>query len=168
MGPSPSNGSFNFRTNHVKDSARSFQRAAPVLIALASAVLLVAGCEAGGGGELSNMPLTRGASGTADPVEPGSVAEAPAPQADESEAIRRAALEYVRSETAVANVSAEVQAVGNDWARVRVVPTGGETDPALLFLRKEGGVWRGVAIGTAFAPHDLERLGVPAAVRPRS
>jgi hypothetical protein len=151
----------------VTDLARSTRWTFPSATALAAVALLIAGCEAGGGGELNNMPLTRGASPAGGAAEQ-EITAAPATPADETEAIRRAAIEYVRSQTAVSNVSAQVEAVGDDWARVRVVPTGGETDPALLFLRKEAGVWRGVLIGTAFAPEDLERAGVPAAVRPRS
>jgi hypothetical protein len=87
-------------------------------------------------------------------------------QRGEREAIRRAALEYVQRETAITEITVEVEAVVDGWARIRVIPAGDATDPAVMYLRREGGRWAGVIIGTGFTPEDLDRLGVPMAVRP--
>lgn len=118
----------------------------------------------GGDGEMaegsnSGAPLPRVDEPLSDPD--------PLPQlaAAEREAIERAAVRYVREETAITDVRVEVQAAAEDWARVRVLPLGGVTDPAVLFLRRTGGTWQGVAIGTAFTPEDLDQFGVPARVR---
>lgn len=81
-------------------------------------------------------------------------------------AIGDAALAYVRRETAIEDIEVEIEAVAGDWARVRVMPEGSATDPATMYLRKEGASWRGVAIGTAFTPPDLDEMGVPAGARP--
>jgi hypothetical protein len=83
----------------------------------------------------------------------------------EAEAIRRAARDYVRRETQIQEVEVEIEAVSEGWARLRVSPAEAETDPATLYLRRAGDRWIGVAIGTAFAPEDLDTLGVPQAVR---
>lgn len=85
---------------------------------------------------------------------------------DEREAIRSAAIDHIRRETAVSEVSIEVDAVAEGWARVRAHPLGEETDPAVLYLQKEGAGWRVVALGTGFAPEDLDRIGVPSQARP--
>jgi len=158
----------------VKNQVRSHSQFRRRIILLALAVTFAGGGLAAcgeSGGELRSTPLTRDAPGNSPPVpvNDGDAAEAssgrdPEVPADR-EAIRAAAVDYVRAETAVANVTVEIQAVGEGWARVRVIPTGGETDPALLFLRRIDGAWRGVAIGTAFTPEDQDRVGVPAAVR---
>lgn len=81
-------------------------------------------------------------------------------------AIGDAALAYVRSQTAIEDVEVAIEAAANDWARIRVLPRGSATDPATMYLRKQGGSWRGVAIGTAFTPPDLDDMGVPRGVRP--
>lgn len=85
---------------------------------------------------------------------------------EERDAIRLAAADHVRQATAVERVVVEIDAVAGDWARVRVVPAGGETDPAVLYLRRQGAAWRAVALGTGFTPEDLDALGVPVEVRP--
>jgi hypothetical protein len=79
--------------------------------------------------------------------------------------IAAAVREYVRTETAVDSVEVVIEAVEGDYARVRVRPVGAETDPAVLFLRRIDGRWRGIAIGTAFDPEFYEREGIPPALR---
>lgn len=84
----------------------------------------------------------------------------------EAEAIRSALLDYVRKQTEVRSFQLAFDAVADGWARVRIIPEEGVTDPATVYLRQEGGVWRVVGIGTAFAPDELNELGVPEGVRP--
>ncbi len=83
------------------------------------------------------------------------------------EQIRRAALDYVRDETAVAEATVEILAVAEGWARVLVVPANEVTDPATMYLRKEESRWVAVVLGTGFAPEDYEELGIPPGVRPQ-
>lgn len=138
-------------------------------------LLLMAGCEVAGGGAadgtLSDIP------GTATGDEPVVVVEdvqRPMPVVAEGVditeesvgAIRDGALAYVGEATAIPDIRIEIDAVADGWARVRALPTGEETDPATLYLRQDGDSWRGVSIGTAFTPEDLDEMGVPAAVRP--
>jgi hypothetical protein len=35
-----------------------------------------------------------------------------------------------------------------------------------MFLQKKDGTWRGLTIGTGFAPDDLDELKIPEAIRP--
>lgn len=87
--------------------------------------------------------------------------------AEVASAIRDAAIAYVRQETAIDEITVEIEAVADDWARVRAIPAGSTTDPATLYLRKDGTAWRGVAIGTGFIPPDLDEMGIPRSVRPQ-
>jgi hypothetical protein len=58
-------------------------------------------------------------------------------------------------------VHVSVEAVEGDYARVRIEPVNGETDPALVYLTKKGGAWRGITVGTDFDERDLLKHGVP-------
>jgi hypothetical protein len=51
--------------------------------------------------------------------------------------------------------------VSGDFARARVDPLKKETDPALVYLKRTGGKWEGLIIGTSFQNSDLKKLGVP-------
>jgi len=83
-------------------------------------------------------------------------------QRQDIEAATRA---YVLSHSAVREFAVEVQAVSGDYARARVTPPPGVTDPAWVFLVRQGGQWQGLTIGTAFPPQTYEVLGIPEAVR---
>lgn len=86
--------------------------------------------------------------------------------AGDGERIRQATREFIRTQTEVDSVAVEIDALAGEWARVRVIPAGGVSDPAIVYLRRVGGAWRVVLIGTAFAPDDLNEAGVPQEVRP--
>jgi hypothetical protein len=110
----------------------------------------------------SQGPVETPGDGTADPI----IAVGVQVDAERARAIRDAATAYVRQQTAIDDVAVEIDAVADGWARVRVLPAGSATDPATLYLREEGGAWRGIAIGTAFTPPDLDEMGIPAEIRP--
>ncbi len=83
---------------------------------------------------------------------------------EDAAAIEAAAAAYVRENGGVPG-TAEVEEVSGDYARALVTPkVKGSTDPAWVFLRREGGKWRGLIYGTAVGPEDYEELGVPASL----
>lgn len=48
------------------------------------------------------------------------------------------------------------------YARADIIPLIDSLDQtAGAFLRREGGVWRVLVVGTAFLPDDLRALGIP-------
>lgn len=142
---------------------------APGLLGL----LLLSGCEMAGGtneGMLSEIPaaIAEGESLSVEvPVEQPAPVVAPGVEVSETTAlaIRDAAVVFVRRESAVSDIQVEIDAVADGWARVRTIPTVVETDPATLYLRQEGSNWRGISLGTAFIPEELDEMGVPASVR---
>lgn len=136
-------------------------------------LFLMAGCEMAGGtpeGMLTEIP---GTSADAPVATVNEADEQPSPivtpgvEISESTAlaIRDAAVAYVRGETAISDIQVEIDAVADGWARVQTIPAREETDPATLYLRQEESGWRGISLGTAFLPDELDEMGVPAAVR---
>jgi hypothetical protein len=84
----------------------------------------------------------------------------------DDQAIIAGTKKYLASESYTAPVKIEVEKVEGDYARVLVTPKDGQTDPALVFLKREKGAWRGLTIGTGFDPEDLAKLHIPAGLRP--
>jgi hypothetical protein len=84
----------------------------------------------------------------------------------DDQAIIAGTKKYLASESYTAPMKIEVEKVEGDYARVLVTPKDGQTDPALVFLKREKGVWRGLTIGTGFDPDDLAKLHIPAGLRP--
>jgi hypothetical protein len=39
-------------------------------------------------------------------------------------------------------------------------------DGALVFLKREHGVWKGLTVGTAWDPPELAKMRIPASLRP--
>jgi hypothetical protein len=106
---------------------------------------------------------------TPEPRESAATTAAPGPPglaAAEREAVQSAARDYVRSNGVVRDFSVQIEASNGDWVRAMVVPARAETDPAYLYLRKAGGQWRGVLIGTGFTPEDYDELRIPRSIRP--
>ena len=85
---------------------------------------------------------------------------------DDAQAIIAATKKYLAAESYTAPMKIEVEKVVGDYARVTVTPKDGQTDAALVFLKREKGVWRGLTIGTGFDPDDLAKLHIPAGLRP--
>lgn len=85
---------------------------------------------------------------------------------DDDQAIIAGTRKYLATESYTAPMKIEVEKVEGDYARVMVTPKDGQTDAALVFLKREKGVWRGLTIGTGFDPDDLAKLHIPAGLRP--
>jgi hypothetical protein len=81
------------------------------------------------------------------------------------QAIVEATTAYVRETSAVQQMRVEVEKVDGDFARARAFPTDVETDPAYVFLKREGGQWKGLILGTAFGPEDYAQYGIPASLQ---
>lgn len=85
---------------------------------------------------------------------------------EDDQAIIAATKKYLAAESYTAPMKIEVEKVEGDYARVMVTPKDGQTDGALVFLKRDKGVWRGLTIGTGFDPDDLAKLHIPAGLRP--
>lgn len=89
-----------------------------------------------------------------------------ATSAAEKQAILAAAEQYVLENSAAGTrPKLKLERVEGDFARVAVTPAKGNTDPAVVFLRKTAGKWRGLVLGTAFAPGDYDELHIPKSLR---
>jgi len=84
----------------------------------------------------------------------------------DDQAIIAGTRKYLAAESYTGPVKIEVEKIEGDYARVMVTPKDGQTDAALVFLKREKGVWRGLTIGTGFDPDDLAKLHIPASLRP--
>ena len=60
-----------------------------------------------------------------------------------------------------AGITFALQQISNDGQYVRGQVTAPNTDPAWVFLRRNGDTWENLGIGTLFPPETLEELGVP-------
>ena len=80
----------------------------------------------------------------------------------ETAAILSAATDYVKKNSGRnMEFRITIEDVSGDFARARVDPLKKETDPALVYLKRTGGKWEGLIIGTSFQNSDLKELGVP-------
>ncbi|HTG16263.1 MAG TPA: hypothetical protein VK747_13520 [Blastocatellia bacterium] len=80
----------------------------------------------------------------------------------ETAAIVSAATDYVKKNSGRnMEFRITIEDVSGDFARARVDPLKKETDPALVYLKRTGGKWEGLTIGTSFQNSDLKELGVP-------
>jgi hypothetical protein len=84
----------------------------------------------------------------------------------DDQAIIAGTKKYLAAESYTAAVKITVEKVDGDYARVLVTPKDNQTDPALVFLKRERDVWRGLTIGTGWDPEDLAKLHIPASLRP--
>ena len=80
----------------------------------------------------------------------------------ETAAIVSAATDYVKKNSGRnMEFRITIEDASADFARARVDPLKKETDPALVYLKRTGGKWEGLIIGTSFQNSDLKELGVP-------
>jgi hypothetical protein len=84
----------------------------------------------------------------------------------DDQAIVAATKKYLAGESYTGEIKVTVEKVDGDYARVLATPKDNKTDPALVFLKREHGTWRGLTIGTGFDPEDLAKLHIPASLRP--
>jgi hypothetical protein len=86
--------------------------------------------------------------------------------ADEQAAIIDATKSYVAANSAITEITATVEQVADDFARVKVEPVKANVaDPAWVFLRKKDGKWTGIILGSSFTTEDYQQLGIPNALR---
>jgi hypothetical protein len=86
--------------------------------------------------------------------------------AGDDQSIIAATKKYLAGESYTGETTIKVEKVEGDFARVLATPKDGRTDAALVFLKREKGVWRGLTIGTGFDPEDLAKLHIPPSLRP--
>ena len=84
----------------------------------------------------------------------------------DDQAIIAGTKKYLVAESAITDVKITVEKIDGDCARVLVKPRDNQTDPALVFLKRERGVWHGLTIGTGWDPEDLAKLHIPKSLRP--
>ena len=84
----------------------------------------------------------------------------------EDDAIIAATKIYVAANSGLTTITAAVEQVEGDFARVKVTPEDKKaTDPAWVFLKKADGKWTGLTLGTSFTTEDYQQLGMPNALR---
>lgn len=111
------------------------------LFALALAVATAAGCV--GDGVATPQPQTDTSGLTPTP----GVADTN----QECSAIIAATRAYLKERhTVVPSFAVEVQKVEGDYAVARVIPPPGVTDPAWVYLSRQGGTWAALGVGTYF------------------
>ena len=118
----------------------------------------------------ASLACSGGESSSPAPVEPvpapGPQAAAPAEPAaaaGEGDAALHAAAEAYVREVSSPGLAFELQphAVEGDFALLIVIPEEEDADSALLLMKREGGTWRGVALGTAMDCDTLTEAGAP-------
>jgi hypothetical protein len=86
----------------------------------------------------------------------------PSSATSELAAIRAAAIAHAREHGGPSRISeVNIEAVEGDHARAWLLPADELTDPAIIYLRKTDGRWKGLVHGTAFSPDDYRKLGIP-------
>src|SRR4051794_5208154 len=81
-------------------------------------------------------------------------------------AIVAATKKYLAANSYSAEMKVTIEKVEGDYARVVVSPKDHQTDDALVFLKRQQGVWKGLTIGTGFDPEDLAKMHIPSGLRP--
>jgi hypothetical protein len=85
---------------------------------------------------------------------------------EDNAAIVAATKSYVAAHSALTKITVTVEQIDGNFARVKVAPQNPQaTDPAWVFLKKTGGKWTGIIIGTSFTTEDYQQLGIPNALR---
>ena len=80
------------------------------------------------------------------------------------EALTDAVRNYIEQNTEVSNFTLDIEGIEGEFARLRVVPSAGETDPAWVFARFEGSGWTVVDLGTFFDEASYQANNIPTAL----
>jgi len=87
-------------------------------------------------------------------------------KSNEDAAIIAAATSYVSVTSGMTKITATVEQIADDFARVKVTPEDAKAaDPAWVFLQKKDGKWTGLTLGSSFTTEDYQQLGIPNALR---
>lgn len=85
---------------------------------------------------------------------------------DKNADIIAATKSYVAANSGMTKITATVEQVADDFARVKVTPEDPKAaDPAWVFLKKQDGKWTGLTVGTSFTTEDYQQLGIPNSLR---
>ncbi len=85
---------------------------------------------------------------------------------DNNSAIIAAARSYVAANSGMTKITATVEQIADDFARVKVTPEDAKAaDPAWVFLQKKEGKWTGLTLGSSFTTEDYQQLGIPNSLR---
>lgn len=89
------------------------------------------------------------------------------PASDSNSEIVAATSAFMEKEMGVSDSVVSVEKVDGDFARVQVKSQKDKLDPATGFLQKsKNGTWEVMVIGTAFAPEDFQKMGIPESIQP--
>lgn len=75
---------------------------------------------------------------------------------------------YLAANSYSADMIIKVEKVSGNYARVAVEPKKKDMDGATVFLKRKGGTWKGLSIGTGWDPADLDKLHIPKSIRPEA
>ena len=96
---------------------------------------------------------------------PGAAAPAATPDSPDDAALIAAAEAYARKSSAPGlEFTLKIQAQEGDFALLVVEPKKPDADAALLFMKREGGAWKGLDLGTGIDCSDVAAEGVPASL----
>jgi hypothetical protein len=84
----------------------------------------------------------------------------------DDQAIIAGTRKYLAAQFYPPDMKVTVEKVGGDYARVAIAPKDLKMDGALVFLKREHGVWKGLTVGTGWDPADLAKMHIPASLRP--
>jgi len=84
----------------------------------------------------------------------------------DDQAIIAGTKKYLAAQSYPPGMKVTVEKVVGDYARVSIAPKDPKMDGALVFLKREHGVWKGLTVGTGWDPADLAKLHIPASLRP--
>ena len=132
---------------------------------LASLLALVVLCACGGGSEPAPVEPVPAPGPGAAADQPAAAAEPAGGESPEEAALLAAAEDYTRKHAAAGlEFTLKIQAQEGDFALLVVEPRKENADAALLFMKREGGAWKGLDLGTGIDCSDLADQGVPASL----
>lgn len=84
----------------------------------------------------------------------------------DDQAIIAGAKKYLATQSYPPGMKVTVEKVVGDYARVAIAPKDPKMDGALVFLKRDHGVWKGLTVGTGWDPEELAKMHIPASLRP--
>ena len=90
----------------------------------------------------------------------------PAVAGEDDQAIIAGTRKYLAAQSYPSGMKVTVEKVVGDYARVAIAPKDPKMDGALVFLKRDQGVWTGLTVGTGWDPEELAKMHIPASLRP--
>ena len=91
---------------------------------------------------------------------------APACAGGDDQAIIAGTKKYLAANSYPSDIKVTVEKVDGDYARVAITPKDPQMDGAIVFLKREHGVWKGLTLGTGWDPAELAKLHIPKSLQP--